>query len=271
MSHTEIVRSGKYSFKITRNVVMFRDAILIHTYKVGLDCVNISYFYENNKPIRVKIPHLLYEPECAVGSSLENGGGTEIMIKTAIRYAYNDVKSLTNFEFEDNSNIDCTDLTESPPRKNAKPLNLAYFYIVYHGMTWYEARFNAEMIDKAKYKIYKEKLKFLTDPSEKVSFKRFTEIIGSNFDSADSVLYLEKLYNNANTYRGFFESIPKSKRCDILYPWLNSFMEHYLDSIYSHTGWFINIHKMDSPKQVGGSLKKGPHYRIYSYRKTQNL
>jgi len=276
MIHSEIIKSGKYKFNVTRNIQIYRDRILIHTYKVGgdfSDCVNISYLYEDNKPVRVKILHLLYEPECSVGSTLDSGGGTELMIKAAINYAYNDVKTLSNFEFEDNSHIDCVvkKLNNPLPRKILKPLNLAYFYIAYHGLTWYEARFNAEMIDKTKYKLYKERLKFLTDVSEKISYEKFLSMVGSTFDSVETAAYLEKLYNKAATYREFFENIPKSKRCDILYPWLNTFMENYIGSVFDVKGWVINADAMNGTVLSGGSLGKGGNYRIFSYRKIQNV
>jgi hypothetical protein len=277
MIHTEIVQSGKYQFKITRNILLRDEIIIVHTYKVGgdyTDCVNISYFYKNNKPYKVAIPHLLYEPECAISTTLEQGGGSEIMIKIAIRYAYNEVKSLPNFEFQDSSHIDCIDkdLTKVPPRKTLKPLNLAYFYIAYHGMTWYEARFNAEMKDKIRYKLYRERLEFLVNPVEKPTYEKFRGIIGSTIDSVDLDKYLEKLYNKANTYREFFEAIPKSKRCDVLYPWLNTFIEHYIGDVYSVKDWLINVHTMDNKKStVGGSLKKGRNYRIFSYIKMHSL
>jgi hypothetical protein len=267
MIHSEIIKSGKYKFKVTRNIQMYRDQILIHTYKVGgdfSDCVNISYFYEDNKPVRVTV-YLLYEPECFVGSTLDSGGGTELMIKAAINHAYNDVKTLSNFEFEDNSHIDCVE------NGVFKPLNLPYFYIAYHGLTWYEARFNAEMIDKTKYKMYKERLKFLTDVSEKVSYEKFLSMVGSTFDSLETATYLEKLYNKAATYREFFENIPKSKRYDILYPWLNTFMENYIGSVFDVKGWVINADAMDTTVLSGGSLTKGGNYRIFSYRKIHTV
>jgi hypothetical protein len=275
MSISEIVQSGKFKFKITRNIEYYRDEIWTHTYKIGgiyPDCINISYFYQDNKPLRALIPHLLYEPEY---TSLDAGGGTEIMVKTAIRYAFNDVKTLPNFEFQDNSHIDCIEknLSINPPRKMLKPLNLAYFYIAYHGMTWYEARFNAEMLDKQKYTTYRNKLKFLTDPAGKPSFAEFKAIILSTFGSLELLIYVEKLYKKTNTYREFFEEIPKSKRCEILYPWLNTFMEHYLADVFSVKDWIINVNTMDNSKNltIGGSLTKGSNYRIFSYQKTANL
>lgn len=280
-SHTEIVQSGKYKFKIIRNIEYYRDEIWTHTYKVGdsealdygdcLHCLNISYFYQNNKPVRALIPHLLYEPEYAIGTTLDAGGGTEIMVKTALRYAFNDVKTLPNFEFQDSSHIDCLpkDLSKAVM---ARPVNLAYFYIAYHGMTWYEARFNAEMSDKVKYSLYRKQLKFLTDPAAKPSFDEFKAIIVSAFGSLEELIYVEKLYTKTQTYREFFEAIPKTRRCDILYPWLNTFMEHYIGSVFSVKDWSINVNKMDQAHtSTGGSLSKGPKYRIYSYQKMNSI
>lgn len=274
-SHTQIVQTGKYNFKIIRNIAYYRDEIWTHTYKVGGnygDCLNISYFYQNNNPVRALIPHLLYEPECAIGTTLDAGGGTEIMVKAALRYAFNDVKTLPIFEFQDSSHIDCLpkDMTKAAPRKLARPLNLAYFYIAYHGMTWYEARFNAEMLDKVKYNRYRKQLKFLTDPAAKPSFDEFKAIIVSAFGSLEELMYVEKLYKKTSTYREFFEAIPKTRRCDILYPWLNTFMEHYIGSVFSVKDWTINVNKMDGAT-TGGSLSKGPKYRIYSYQKMSSV
>jgi hypothetical protein len=232
--------------------------------------MTIGYFYINNKIIRATIPHLLTEPECVIGTSLDAGGDTEVMVKTVIQYAVNDVKTIENFECEDNSHIDCIDLTQPQP---FRPLNLAYFYIAYHGMTWYEARFNAEMIDKDDYKTYRGSLQFLTNPAAKPDYICFLNIIGPSVESVDTAIYLEKLYNDTNTYREFFEAIPKSKRCTILYPWLNTFMEHYIGKTFSVKDWVINVHTMDFSKNTttGDSLKQGQHYRIFSYKKITSL
>ena len=273
---TEIITSGKYNFKLTTNIQLYEDRITSHTYKLGGrygDCINISYKYKDNIPIKAMLPHLLYEPECAVGTFLEKGSGTEHMIKTAILYAYNDIKSIPIFEFEDDSNIDCA--TQSPPpRKLTKPLNLAFFHIAYHGTTWYEARFNAKMLDPEKHKKYKKSLEFLTDPAKKPEFKFFLEIIENKHPEGSSELKnLEKYYNKSLTYRKFFEAIPKEERCNILYEWLDTFMNHYI--FYDNRGWYIDARRMNPGNagnvQSGGSLSKNLSYYIFSYKKTSNF
>ena len=255
--------------------------ILTHTYKLGgayKDCVNISYMYSNNSPVRVKIPHLLYEPECSIDSNLEKGSGTERMIKAAIRYAYNDVPSLPIFEFEDNSHIDCVpkNMLESPPRKPIKPLNLAFFSIAYNGSTWYELRFNATMSNTEKYAEYKERLSFLTDPLAKLPFIEFLHSIAISMDSVEQISYLEPLYISTNTYRDFLKAIPKDKRCDILAPWLHTFMKHYIGDVFSHTGWQIDVRTMDfksggKRKEKRRSRKIGSHYRIFNWEERHNV
>ena len=271
------IKKGKYKFKLKKNIQEFRDRILIHTYKIGGDyddCVNVSYIYNNsNKPIKAKIPHLLYEPECAYGSTLERGGGTELMIKTVLEYAFNDVPSIKLFEFDDNSHIDCVekDLSKQPPRKPIRPLNLSFFSIAYHSYTWYELHFNAEMIDKAKYKNYRNKVNFLTN--SKPDFSQFLKIINGSIESIEQISYLEKLYNKTETYREFFEAIPKNKRCELLFSWLTTFMNHYIGDVFSDKGWIIDIEKMNDPKKntMDGGTYKNMNYRAYSYRNTHNL
>lgn len=278
-STSDIITAGKYTFKIAKNILKYDDRIISHTYKVGGDyddCINISYKYSNNVPISVSMPHLLYEPECAIGSDLERGSGTEILIKSAIQYAYKEVPSITIFKFDDMSHIDCVekDMTQLPPRKSIKPLNLSYFSIAYHGITWYESRFNAKMIDEAKYKLYKERLVFLTDPEKKVPFERFLEIA----QPTEGISYLENIYRSSNTYRIFFESIPTHTRCDILYPWLVTFMKHYLSDVFSEKGWMIDVTDMNSNRKRGGTYMtktrkhlRNKKYRIYNYSETHNF
>jgi len=282
LSSNDVIQTGKYTFRVLKTILKHDERIIAHTYKVGgdySDCITISYKYSNNIPISVSMPHLLYEPECAIGSQLERGSGTELLIKSAMLYAYKDVPSLPIFTFDDMSHIDCVekDLTKPPPRKPIKPLNLSYFSIAYHGMTWYEARFNAKMIDDAKYTAYKESLTFLTNPEKKLPFKQFLEIAQP---SLDQIAILEPIYNTSDTYRQLFESIPERIRCDTMYMWLPSFMKHYIGTTFSEKGWKIDVNNMNERmprRRRGGSRKKRVNrsrkvlYRIYNFQESHNF
>lgn len=278
------IQSGKYSFVVKRNIQRYNGTIINHTYMIGGDytkCVNISYKYKNNKVVEAYIPHLLYEPECAIHSTLERGDGVVQMIKAIIQHAYKEVPSITLFKFDDMSKIDCVpkDLSKPPERKVIKPVNLAYFSIIYNGKTWYELRFNAEMIDKDKYNTYRERLLFLTDPSQKPPFERFLEIAQPPLEQVDM---LKLLYDSddATTYREFFNGIPKNKRCDILYSWLTTFMKYYIGDVYNETNWVIDVETMNRPSvgSGGGYTRKNSakrrspkKYRLYTYKDIQSL
>jgi hypothetical protein len=278
----KIITSGTSQFRIKRDIRQYDGRITSHTYLTGGDyynCVTISYRYENNQPVKAFIPHLLYEPECSVGSTLERGGGSEKMIKSALQYAYNDIPSIPVFYFSDMSKIDCLpkDLSKPPERKIIKPLNLAYFSIAYYSKTWYELRFNAKMEDDEKYKKYKEKLVFLVEPSYKVSFIDFVSIIQQG--DSELISYIKEIYEVSDTYRDFFNNIPKAKRCDILYPWLNTFIEYYIDDVYDEKGWIIDIRTMNATRSLQGGYtrrkkrmnRKKQLYRIYDYKNVHSL
>lgn len=280
--YTTTISGGKYTFVIKRSIQAYGDRILGRTYVLGGDyanCITISYKYTNNTPVEASLPHLLYEPECSVGSTLERGGGSEIMIKTAIRHAHSEIPSISVFKFDDMSKIDCLpkDLSIPPERKPIKPLNLAYFSIAYHGKTWYELRFNAEMIDKERYARYRSSLSFLTEPESKLPFEQFLEIAQPPIDQIE---ILKPLYEGVETYRDFFNAIPKEKRCDMLYHWLSTFMRHYIGGVYSEMGWQINVGTMDKHSSAGGGYtrrrnrrqsRKKIQYRLYEYKESHNL
>jgi hypothetical protein len=275
-----VVKASSYSFNIKRSIRSYNGSILMHTYTLGGDydkCVTISYKYKNNIPVEATIPHLLYEPECSIGSTLERGGGSEIMIKTFLRHAHGEVPTINYFKFDDMSKIDCLpkNMSKSPVRKLEKPVNLAFFSIAYHGHTWYELRFNAEMINKEQYKKYRDSLSFLTEPEKKVTFERFLEIAQPPLEQ---ISVLEPLYNSTETYRDFFNSIPKRNRCDLLYHWLTTFMKSYIGDIYTETNWVINVNTMDSNLSRGGGYTRrrrrgGPKqkYLLYEYKDFHSL
>uniref|UniRef100_A0A6C0DY63 Uncharacterized protein n=1 Tax=viral metagenome TaxID=1070528 RepID=A0A6C0DY63_9ZZZZ len=275
-----IIKVGKYTFNVIERKSLYDGNIISHTFKIGgdyKDCVNLSYTYKNGKPISAKLPHLMYEPECTVGSDLEKGIGSEVLIKTLLRYAHNKIKDVDIFYFDDMSHIDCKEknLLKSPPRKPQSPLKLAYFSIVYNSKTWYEKHFNATMTNKAIYNKYKEKLSFLTSTSEKVDFIRFLEI---STPPPEQYEILKKYYNTSKTYRDFFNSVPYKDRCELLLPWLHNFILFYLSDVYIDNGWEININTMDIKN--GGfkkSSKRKTHklypskYKIINYSEIHNI
>jgi hypothetical protein len=276
----DIINVGKYKFKIIENTLFYDEKLISKIFKIGGeydDYVNLSYTYSNGTPISAKLQQLMYEPECAIDAFLQKGEGSVLLIKTLLNHAYKKVKEVHIFNFEDMSSIDCVekDLLKPPPRKQIRPLNLAYLSIAYNGMTWYEKHFNAKMSDKDKYSKYKERLSFLTDENKKESFKRFLEIAKPPIEQID---FLKPLYESSKTYREFFNKISFDTRCDILFYWLSNFILFYIDNVYNEKGWEIDINTMNN--KIGGNRSTTRRksrsifpskYRIIQYKNKQNF
>ncbi len=270
----EIIKDGKYTFKIKTNIMRYGDRILSHTITIGGDygeCATVSYTYMANKPVSASLPHLLYEPECTIGSDLERSGGTVQMIKTLLKYAYKKVPDIHIFGFDDMSKIECVekDISLKPPRKLREPIDLYYFSIAYHDMSWYELNFNAKMKDKDLYLKYRNNLGFLTSKEEKSKLVAldFLQSIQCPIEHVD---YLKEKYEKTETFRDFFKSIPKDDRCKYLQHWITTFMEKHLKNIFLNKGWEIDVLDMESnkPAKVGGkytrkrNIKNRIKYRV---------
>lgn len=268
---------GKYTFIITENKLIYNDRIISHTFKIGGtydNCISISYTYRDVVPVSAKILFVKYEPEvvfknspcalgetsaeCSITNNLEKGGGTALMLKTLLRYVYKKIPSIHIFTFEDMSHIDCSqkDLSKSPPRNPERPISLAYLSIAYNSCTWYEKYFDAAMIDNTMYFNYKNALRFLTDSNSKVDFLSFLQIAKP---PEDQISYLETIYTKSSTYRIFFNQIPFDNRCELLRPWLKTFIEYYLTNNYSPYNWKIDV---TSSKIRNGTLNGGRRNKI---------
>jgi len=270
-----------YKFKIKETKMSIYGKPYSHSFVIGGDydnCVNLAYKFKDGIPNEALLPILSYEPECAIGSSLKKGSGTVSMIKALLHYGHTIFNDINIFKFEDNSHIDCIEknMNIPPPRKNQKPLNLAYLSIIYNNMTWYEKHFNAKMIDTERYNKYRQSLLFLTDPKIKVPFINFLEITQM---PSELIPIIQPLYESSETYRVFFNSIPDSKRCSILFSWLNTFVEYYIGHIYSDKDWYININDMinhNVERQEGGQRKRKTRRRSSKFyitfrKETQNF
>jgi hypothetical protein len=276
------IKVGKYTFTITEDIMKYGDRIISHTFKIGGkydNCIGISYTYSNNVPVSAIIVFVQYEPECSFDIDLEKNGGTAIMLKTILKYVYTKIPSVYKFILDDMSHIDCAekDLTLPPPRKNIEPLNLAYLSIAYNSATWYEKNFGAVLADQDLYRRYRDKLSFLTNPSDKLDFVKFLEIT-----KLPKILIepLEKIYNASKTYREFFKSIPLEHRCEMLRPWLNTFIEYYIRSVYKTNDWVIDIRSDKFNRITGGSKSKtrkrnkkdySSNYRIVMYNNIHTM
>ena len=118
-------------------------------------------------------------------------------------------------------------------------LSLAPLYILTHGKTWYEYNFNAEMSNLVYYNNYKQNIHRLNNIID-IPFQQFYY----RYLQPHQIDQLKPYYKPDISWFTFFTSIPKSKRCDLLYNWISNFVSDYLNNTYINTSWFIDVNKL---------------------------
>ena len=266
---TDTIKVGKYSFTIKDNCIFNTEGkIYGRNFQIGgnyADCVNVSILYDREgNPISAKIPTLVYDEECSLGAPLDRGEGTVILIKTLLRYIKNKIPTINEFVFEDKSNIECGTDDEKYQKRRRKrgtyavPIVLYYFSIAFNGETWYEKHFNAYQKDVLTHSAYKIRImEMLHNIAIKMQFNDFLLL---SQPQRRNVEELKILYEKAQTYGTFFNSIAKKDRCRLVRDWLPTFMDHYLKGVFKNTDWVIDVRKMDvrinADKQGGRVTRK---------------
>jgi hypothetical protein len=262
-----IVTAGKYEFQIIDNTIIFRDEIYYRNFKIGgeiNDCVNISIKYQNNIPIYASIPYAMYDSDCALNVSLEQGPGTILMIKTLLQHIKKELPTINVIHFEDKSNIECANNEEKNKKsKTIKkgthvfPIPLYFFSIAFNRVTWYEKHFSARQSEPIKHEKYREKIDLLLNSEEyksNISFENFYKALTIPVKIIEE---LETYYNNAKTIGKFFQSIPKNDRCRLTRDWIQSFMQKELKNFFSNIDWVIPLPVIES---VSGGKRKTQKY-----------
>ena len=182
------------------------------------DCVDIIVYKTDSQ--HQKLAQIYSEPEC--WEDLVKGNTIE-MIKSALQFV-NCVFNVHTFELDDNSNIECgvTNMMQNPPRKLSKPFSLSHLYLATKGETWYEHQFAASMLDPEQYDEYKTRRIILTKQID-ISFEEFSRHAQLTTEHQS---YLSSLYIPQKTWIEFFNSIPKSKHCEL--NWLPFFIDNYI-------------------------------------------
>lgn len=205
------------SFRVTIKKMMYphdKRILDYYTLTIGSEkksCINLTI------PVRETHKHIFMDhidatkpnAPCTIDGVVIKGEKTKQMFYFA-RTLLKTLTDKTIIEFTDNSHFPCN-ITDTEIRHI--PLNVAY--LMFHGKTWYDALFNAELVDE----VEKNKYKRLQERRKDPAFKPAT------FNFKTSVLneMLTPLYNRTNTWEEFFNAINdefKEKKCKMVYMWL---------------------------------------------------
>jgi hypothetical protein len=256
---------GKFIIRIHRHNDYRTKKLDYYTIMIGNSprdpCVTISVPYNSNEPM--KLAYVTSEVECTLDNvSPIKGIATIQMIQLGITIARELSPKPITMELEDCSHFNC-----STPH-GIKKMALPSFYIAFHGKTWYEDKFGAQIKDPIIRQKYNDGILRLDDESAKPDNFRF-----GNSDIADE---LYDLYLKSNTWKAFFTNIDKKykqRKCWVIQPWIEDAMRHIFKDglIYEMKTWtfplknipIISYYELsESVKHLGGGWKHSTMERI---------
>jgi hypothetical protein len=229
------IQYGNHIFQITEKTSVYHDEILYTTLQIGeysQYCINVFINYKNTIPSSARMTDYVYDEEIVGENVLQN------MIRILLAYIKENYPTITEIEYNDMSSVDCD--TDVEHTTYLKPLALYNLSIAYNGQTWYEHYFGARQKNKEKQTKYRDcvQIIFHDKASKSIKFNEFIQIA-----LVPSYLWDELIeyYRSAETYSDFFHSIPESERCRLLRPWIDVFMRHYLEDVFSNSEWIIPL------------------------------
>jgi hypothetical protein len=219
-------------------------------------CRNFIIIFMNEEIVKVFVGYSENNPISATLYFIQDSPDVSFVniIRLLLAYIYNQISTLTEVRFEDQSNIEFIN------QPNVYPIPLYYFSIAFNGETWYEKHFRARHRIPETHVKYRDTVNQLLHDKEfksSISFIEFLRISQPPMEIADE---LEAYYRGSATFGDFFQSIPREHRCRLVRDWISTFMTHYLRDVFDNTNWIIEL-----PIRMSGGKSKSRNNHTRKY------
>jgi len=227
-------------YEITASPYKFKAAVFMHTNRKGVpipggihrirfggknSCVAIDVYegelYPNLNGLGTGVDCAMINMD-APELGLLPGPGTIRMAKAALKFMLELFPHQKAIYLKDKSRITCN---------NGSDISFAHFYLAKHLKTWYQAKFDATLVNPANEPKLAALVSALRSPYLEASFDEFFEshIRPVVRPKASERLYeiLKPLYESQTTYHGWFKAITENYDCSVMKQW----MEQYMNSL----------------------------------------
>lgn len=210
----------------------------------------------SNSPKFCYIDRVEKNSSCVIDGTLEEKGGTEILVKLAIWTIHTLFPDVTIFTFNDNSHIYCQEGSK------LYKLSLSYDYILKHNQTWYQNKFGAKLPHIVRHEgekpideLFTESLQILDHPLEPFDNIKIT---------CKSFIENQNIYNSSSSPRDFINNLRikyGKEYCFKVGEWLTSYMMYLGINLYDEF-WFIDTESIIKPpkyniQEIGNIIKGG--------------
>jgi hypothetical protein len=248
-----------YNYTGTNNNKIIEDGTFyIGNPKTRMDeaCITISVTYVKrmllSNPSIANLILVKYYETCSENRGLKRGTGTIDMMNTAMSFVKQMCPFIRAFKLNDSSAKKCD---------NGATIPLPYFYITQKGRTWYEDQFGA-YLDEPNYTIYRTRIHDVMNMPI-TSFDAFIrEYINDTSTPRTTIDILNAIYKPQMTVSEYFNALyrthNKSVVCELLQPWIDSFMKKVGLLHYINNEWYIPVSRI-------------PTYSFYNTNGTRSI
>ena len=178
-----------------------------------------------------------YYETCSENKGVKRGEGTVDMMNTAMSFVKHICPFIQSFELNDSS---------AKTYNNGASISLPTFYIT-QGKTWYEEQFGAHLIEPfhTTYRtcIHEVMNKHIYDIEVFISeFMTNSDITIYKLDQLRSI-YKPKI-TVGDFFKALYETHTKSVACELLQPWIDTFMEKMGLLHYINNRWYISADRI---------------------------
>jgi len=236
LPQTEIykINVGEVYFTVKKSVSMsYSSTDPVYDFvKVGGEDMCVEYKYNKSNPTQVELQWLhTAGQKCVEGDMTIQGEHTLFLFYVSIQILklYTPV---THIELLDNSKFSCT-----LPNGKIEKMHLNHYYFLFHGKTWYQAKFGAYPFDPAQRAQYESCLKNFDDPAMKpASF---------DFRNRDLQQVFSPIWQSTSTWKAFFHKIKTIPNiCQKVYPWYISAAILLTNKNNIPSVWCIDVRKL---------------------------
>jgi hypothetical protein len=191
-------------------------------------CIECQIIHNSNTANLVKI---VYDEKCSLSGKFKRGQGTKELMALLLAYIHNNYPYIHNISFDDYSYRECSD---------KERIDLAYFYYLLEGETWYMKTMGAKFLNT-------EHKTYFTIATQAFNELK-TTMSWDTYDIDVTVAHplvleeMKALFHEHKTWQSFFQALKDkvdiADLCIYMTPWITNFVKKYA-KLYFNTMKFV--------------------------------
>ena len=205
----------------------------------GLDswCLECQIIREN--PV-ANMPKIEYDERCSLSGRFKRGDDTVGIMALMTSYIQNKFPHVTHITFDDYSRRNCDD---------RQSIDLAPFYYVFDGKTWYMNKMGAQIFNTSDLEYFINATKRFQELKQTMTWEDYDVCVNTAHPLPDTDM--KTIFEESPTWQVFFNELKKrvdiSDLCLYMAPWIKDFVKRKAGLQFSSMTFVMNVPNLKLP------------------------